>query len=189
MRKRRIHKPEILVDDSINPGIVNDIKVRELYYGEIQGILRKKLVDPNKRDLAEALLNKVKVLRDRGCWVIDDDWSQYSSFNNQIGHRLAYKLFVGNILGRNLICHECDRKGCIYYEHLFQGTYQDNREDFVIKYKKYMLGRRFGDVREVIPWNQIEAIQNEKVSRKKFRFPEHTGTLLERLRRVTGKPI
>lgn len=50
-------------------------------------------------------------------------------------HRLAYQMAVGFDAGERLICHRCDRPGCVRPAHLFMGTYKDNHDDMVRKHR------------------------------------------------------
>ena len=183
MRKRRKILEQI-ADNNINPSTVKDIRTRSLFIGEITRTLSKKLRDSDKYELAKELLDRVTVLQDRDCWIIAEDWSQYSKFKGHIAHRLSYILFVSDIIDSNIICHRCDRKGCINYNHLFQGTNKDNRDDFIIKYNEYMLGRKFGNVKEVIPWNLIKPVLNRKPRARSYNI-ETVGSLRERLDKIT----
>src|SRR6267154_2653715 len=47
-------------------------------------------------------------------------------------HRLAYFLQRSNP-NNWLVCHHCDNHPCVRGEHLFLGTYQDNKDDSVAK--------------------------------------------------------
>lgn len=73
---------------------------------------------------------------EKGCWI-NSDWSIYRHirFNGKnIGtHRLSYMTLRGPIYGNRFICHYCDRKGCTNPWHLFQGTQQDNIDDYKMK--------------------------------------------------------
>src|SRR5882724_3668776 len=48
-------------------------------------------------------------------------------------HRLSYQVFVGPIPVGMFICHTCDDRKCINWEHLFDGTGKDNSDDMVAK--------------------------------------------------------
>jgi len=100
---------------------------------EINNTLSK--LRPNKDiEQAKRLLSRVKVLIDYNCWVIRDDWSYYTVFEQIAAHRLSYELFIGNLIFDSL--HKCDRKGCINPDHLFQGKDRTNRRDWVIKKRR-----------------------------------------------------
>ena len=87
-------------------------------------------------------LKRVRILEDTGCWIISKDWSNYTSFNKQVAHRFSYLVFVGDILNGNYICHHCDRKGCVNYNHLYQGSPSDNMTDWKLKKSNYLDKRR-----------------------------------------------
>jgi len=48
-------------------------------------------------------------------------------------HRFAWKLFYGAIPKGMLVCHRCDKKGCVRPDHLFLGTQKDNIADMDAK--------------------------------------------------------
>ncbi len=115
---------------------------RRIYSAEKYKILSK-VSAQHKSELIE-ILKLVRVAVDRGCWFIRDDWSNYTTINGKRGHRLMYELYNGSINRKLLVCHRCDRKGCINPEHLYQGTYSDNMQDARLKWKlkktrKYIL--------------------------------------------------
>ncbi len=80
------------------------------------------------------------VTKDKGCWV-NDDWSKYRSV--RIGkktiraHRASYILLRGPIPSSLFVCHFCDRPGCVNPFHLFTGTSQENRLDYLHKYRRH----------------------------------------------------
>ena len=49
-----------------------------------------------------------------------------------VTHRYAYYLHHGE-LPKNLACHKCDNRKCVRPDHLFDGTYADNRQDMLNK--------------------------------------------------------
>lgn len=66
----------------------------------------------------------------KGCWFIREDWSEYATFNNERAHRYSFRIFnPTKIIDELLICHKCDRRGCINPDHLFIGTHSNNMQD------------------------------------------------------------
>lgn len=109
---------------------------------EILYIIFNKLRDINYENmcLTLKLLRTVKILHDTNCWVTNEDWSEYRTFNYEKVHRLSYRLFIGDIIKD--VLHHCDRKGCMNYEHLFQGSDSNNRKDWETKKAIYLKNRQ-----------------------------------------------
>src|ERR1700688_2570513 len=76
---------------------------------------------------------------DSGCW----EWQKaldrhgYGAVNvsssERSSHRLAYKLFRGEIPPNMEVCHKCDNPPCCNPGHLFIGTHADNMTDAINK--------------------------------------------------------
>lgn len=89
-------------------------------------------------DVRERFLSKITIA-ENGCW----EWtascfqSGYAQFwhdgTNRKASRVSYELFIGEIPGGLMICHECDNKGCVNPDHLWAGTQSDNIKDAVKK--------------------------------------------------------
>jgi HNH endonuclease len=70
-------------------------------------------------------------------WKLNTDKDGYGSLcvnsKKTRVHREAYRLFVGEIPSGLLVLHSCDNPVCINPDHLFLGTYADNRRDMCLK--------------------------------------------------------
>lgn len=70
-------------------------------------------------------------------WLGTIGQNGYGHFNihcvPNMAHRVAYQLFVGPILKKLIICHDCDRRDCVNPHHLFMGTHTDNMNDMLTK--------------------------------------------------------
>ncbi len=51
----------------------------------------------------------------------------------QYTHRIAFKVWVGEIPKGSSVCHTCDNPGCCNPEHLFLGSHADNMRDMSAK--------------------------------------------------------
>jgi len=90
------------------------------------------LLSPTKEEI---FWMNVFIGDDNECW----EWKSLSG-TNQYGntrfdgkgystHRLAYKLFYGNLPDDLYVLHKCDNPPCCNPNHLFLGTHQDNVDD------------------------------------------------------------
>ena len=80
------------------------------------------------------ILRKVRIEPEKGCWFIKEDWSIYANFRGKRAHRLIFDAFYPDELTDGLlVCHKCDRPGCVNPEHLFKGTNGDNYRDAIGK--------------------------------------------------------
>jgi len=102
-----------------------------------------------KMDLADKLSDRL-VEVESGCWefIGGRTGAGYGavslSHTKQIGaHILAYELEKGPIPSGMFVCHSCDNPPCCNPEHLFLGTYQDNKDDEVAK-GRYVHGIKHG---------------------------------------------
>jgi hypothetical protein len=74
-----------------------------------------------------------------GCWLWTGsrDLDGYGSLSikgqRYAAHRLSYRLYVGHIPPRRLICHTCDQPACVFPPHLFVGSHRENALDAVRK--------------------------------------------------------
>jgi hypothetical protein len=72
------------------------------------------------------------------CWlwtgyIRSDGYANFrpTSATTQLAHRVAYKLWNGDIPKKKLVRHKCDNPKCVNPNHLELGTQQDNMNDMV----------------------------------------------------------
>lgn len=123
-----------------------------------------------KSDVFVRFQKKVRIM-DTGCheWQATLDRGGYGKFyfeGEQLGaHRVAYRLFVGDITERNVL-HSCDNRKCVNPKHLFLGTLQDNIKDMDTKGRRGTRSRlTYADVGEIRKLLDLRYSQEEIAAR------------------------
>jgi len=87
----------------------------------------------------------------------------------QIGaHRLSYLIFHGELQENDVVCHSCDRPGCVKPSHLFVGTTKDNLQDMKAKDRHLKGSRNAMSKLTDQKVRQIHKLSNEGLSQGKI---------------------
>lgn len=144
--------------------------------GKVSEIIRFRVVNfdiPPK--IIRKLLLRTKVDKEKGCWLYNEDWSQYGRIKvndrYESAHRVSYWIFKRK--PTSLVCHTCDRPGCINPKHLFEGTYKDNSQDALKKGRLRVYGRNIPKkpkMVKVIEYKSLDDFDMEKYYKELMNF-------------------
>lgn len=114
-----------------------------------------------RKELGVILSRKLVTEPIKGCWFIQgNDWSNYTHINKEQGHRLVYRLCIGPLISGKLICHHCDRPGCLNPKHLYQGTAKTNFNDAIRRGR--FIRSKINYRKDVLELDRLAALDREK---------------------------
>jgi hypothetical protein len=104
--------------------------------------------------MLERFMDKVSPEPNSGCWlwmaaVSSNGYGHFSTGKKarpEPAHRVAYKLFCGEIPEGQIVRHKCDVPSCVNPDHLLVGTHKDNSRDSHNR-GRAALGPRHGNTR------------------------------------------
>jgi hypothetical protein len=91
------------------------------------------------KTLEERFWGKVDKRSPDECWEWTGARNNAGYGNMRVGHsyvnahRVSYKINIGDIPIRHVVCHKCDNPSCVNPSHLFSGKPSDNDKDKVSK--------------------------------------------------------
>lgn len=110
-----------------------------------------------------------------GCWIwlgyLDDKgYGRFGTFAGDdakimgmgLAHRIAYRLYIGEIPSGAVVCHTCDEPRCVRPSHLFVGTQADNIRDMWRKGRARVPHRQVGEANHNarISWEDAKNIRH-----------------------------
>lgn len=79
-------------------------------------------------------------------------------------HRLAWRLFRGEIPAGMNVLHRCDKPYCVNPDHLFLGTQKDNVQDMIQKGRRHTTGPSGTENGQAkLTDEKVRAMRNERV--------------------------
>lgn len=92
----------------------------------------------------DRLLSKIEIDKN-GCWIFTGMLLSggyggiWKKGRNVPAHRESYRIFCGELVEDEVVCHKCDVRRCVNPEHFFKGTRADNNRDMREK-KRHRFG-------------------------------------------------
>ncbi len=108
--------------------------------------------------------------------------------NDTLAHRLAWKIYHGEIATGLCVLHKCDTPSCVNPAHLFLGTYSDNIADMDRKGRahRHVIGARTGEMngRAKLTTDEVISIRDGAVKGQYSRFARELGVAPTLVRRI-----
>ena len=129
----------------------------------------------NRKDIKIRLQEKI-TLNDIGCWIWKGGKSKYGyGMSYYLGkvdtaHRIAWKVYVGEIPPGMEVCHNCpggDNPICCNPKHMFLGTHKQNMNDC-----KYKTGHQVGSKNHRAILNEDKVLEIRSLRKKGVKIKE-----------------
>jgi hypothetical protein len=113
----------------------------------------------------------------------------------EVAHRVAWRLYRGEIPSGQFVLHTCDNRRCVNPDHLFLGTARDNVADMYRKGRARPAGGRWRTGAEAftprLTAESVRAIRSSKLLTGELArlHGVHRSTILKVLNRVTWRDV
>lgn len=147
--------------------------------------------------LLERFEEKIERIPECGCWI----WMgatlgrgyghTWDGKRRCTAHRLAWKIYFGEIPEGNFVLHRCDTPSCVNPHHLFLGTNQDNIRDAAIKRRLNTCQRNEDHPAAMLTDDQVRSIRSSSGSQYSIakEFGVTQGTICRIISRNTWKNL
>jgi len=107
----------------------------KMHYDRFRRLGTVELVS-HKQPIEERFWRFVTKLSESECWVWSGSknakgYGMLPTNNEQLAHRVSYRLFKGEIPAKTMVLHHCDNPTCVNPSHLYLGDNKQNMIDMI----------------------------------------------------------